>query len=65
MVPSSAQADQNGSQWSEWKDGSFSFEGFSENETACQPLSATRRTSSPIASGSQIGGRESGMKRPG
>ncbi len=34
IVPSSEHADQNGSQWSEWKLGSFSLAGFSENETA-------------------------------
>src|ERR1700688_2468425 len=65
MVPSSLHADQNGSQWSEWKLGSLSFEGFSENDTAWQPLAATRRTSTAMASGSQMGGSESGMNRPG
>ena len=65
IVPSSEQAGQNGSQWSLWKLGSFSFAGFSENETAWQPLAATRRTSSAMTCGSQIGGMASGMKRPG
>src|SRR5271155_4620320 len=60
MVPSSEQADQKGSQWSLWKDGSFSLAGFSEKETAWQPLSATRRTSSAMASGSQMGGSDRG-----
>src|SRR6266508_452868 len=65
IVPSSSQAAQNGSQWSSWKLGSRSLAGFSENETAWQPLAAMRRTSSAIASGSQIGGSASGMKRSG
>ena len=65
IVPSSWQADQNGSQWSEWKLGSFSLAGFSENETAWQPFAAARRTSAAISCGSHIGGRTSGMKRPG
>ena len=34
IVPSSAHADQNGSQWSLWKLGSLSLDGFSENDTA-------------------------------
>src|SRR5580658_1606553 len=34
MVPSSLHAAQNGSQWSLWKLGSLSFDGFSENDTA-------------------------------
>jgi len=34
IVPSSEQADQNGSQWSEWKEGSFNLAGFSEKVTA-------------------------------
>ena len=65
MTPSSEQACQNGSQVSLCSDGSRSFSGFSENDTAWQPLAATRRTSAAIASGSQIGGSASGMKRPG
>src|ERR1700722_18575560 len=65
MVPSSEQADQKGSQWSEWNEGSLSLAGFSEKVTAWQPLSATLRTSSAIASGSQMGGRDNGMNRPG
>ena len=65
MVPSSTQAAQKGSQWSLWKLGSFSLDGFSENDTAWQPLAATRRTSSAMAAGSQMGGSDSGMNRPG
>src|SRR5574340_957438 len=34
IVPSSEHAAQNGSQCSEWKLGSLSLEGFSENDTA-------------------------------
>ena len=51
MVPSSAHAGQNGSQWSLCKLGSPSFSGFSEKVTAWQPLSAMRRTSAAIAPG--------------
>ena len=65
IVSSSQHADQNGSQWSEWKLGSFSLAGFSENETAWQPFAAARRTSTAISCGSHIGGRTRGMKRPG
>ena len=64
-VPSSAHAAQNGSQWSLWRLGQPSFSGFSENVTAWQPLAATRRTSSAMSCGSQIGGSASGMNRPG
>ena len=39
--------------------------GFSENVTAKQPFSATRRTSAAIFSTSHIIGIASGMKRPG
>src|SRR4051812_18943151 len=53
---SSLQACQNGSQWSVWKDGQPSFDGFSEKVTACAPLRAVRRTSSASTSGSQIAG---------
>src|SRR5271163_750805 len=49
MVPRSEHADQNGSQVSLWKLGSFSLEGFSENVTAKQPLAATRCTSAAMA----------------
>src|SRR5579885_3584673 len=35
---SSLHACQNGSQWSEWKLGQPSFDGFSENVTAWQPM---------------------------
>src|SRR5262245_12050316 len=65
IVPSSTHACQNGSQCASWKLGSFSFDGFSENEIAWQPLAASRRTSAAMSAGSQIGGRPSGMKRPG
>ncbi len=65
IVPSSTHACQNGSQCASWKLGSFRCDGFSENETAWQPFAALRRTSAAIASGSQIGGSISGMKRPG
>src|SRR3954465_5061739 len=64
-VPSSEHACQNGSQCSLWKLGSFSFSGFSENDTAWQPLAARRRTSIAISFGSQIGGGIKGVKRPG
>ena len=37
-VPSSAQAVQNGSQWSLWSEGHPSLAGFSEKVTAWQPL---------------------------
>src|SRR5947207_13244801 len=65
IVPSSEQAAQNGSQWSVWKLGSFSFSGFSEKETAWHPLAAMRGTSAAISSGSHRGGSERGMNRPG
>src|SRR6516225_7395820 len=42
-TPSSLHAVQNGSQWSECRLGQPSFEGFSENVTACAPLAAVRR----------------------
>jgi hypothetical protein len=64
-VPSSSHACQKGSQWSGWKLGHPSLEGFSENVTAWLPLAATRRTSAAMSWGSQMGGMESGMKRPG
>ena len=64
-VPVSSHARQNGSQWSVWKLGYPSLVGFSENVTARQPFSATRRISAAISSGSQIGASASGMKRPG
>src|SRR6478609_7630127 len=64
-VPVSSHARQNGSQWSVWKLGYPNFDGFSENATAWQPFSATRRTSAAISSASQIGAMASGMKRPG
>src|SRR5256885_12542669 len=64
-VPSSAQARKNGSQWSPKMLGHPSRWGISENVTAWQPLAAMRRTSLPISSGSQMGGIDSGMKRPG
>src|SRR5262245_35238166 len=64
-VPVSSQARQNGSQWSVWKLGYPSLVGFSENVTAWQPFSETRRTSAAMSSGSQIGAMASGMNRPG
>src|SRR6516164_2703264 len=65
IVPSSLHACQNGSQCSVCKLGSPSGTGFSGNVIAWQPLPATRRTSAASASGSQIGGIASGMKRSG
>ena len=64
-TPSSLQAFQNGSQWSECRLGQPSFEGFSEKVTAWAPFAAVRRTSPARTSGSQIAGRARGMKRPG
>ena len=64
-VPSSEHARHTGSQWSVWKLGRPSGTGFSGNVIAWQPFFATRRTSSPIACGSQIGGIASGMNRSG
>src|ERR1700722_11686263 len=64
-TPSSLQALQNGSQWSECRLGQPSFDGFSEKVTAWAPFAAVRRTSAARTSGSQIAGRESGMERPG
>src|SRR5580658_7673614 len=64
-VPSSEQAFQKGSQWSEWTLGQPSLEGFSEKVTAWQPLAATRRTSAAMSSGSQMAGIDRGMNRPG
>src|SRR6516225_7619761 len=64
-VPSSAQAVQKGSQWSECSEGHPSFSGFSENVTAWQPFLATRCTSSAPSSGSQMTGMDRGMERPG
>ncbi len=64
-VPSSWQARQKGSQWSQWKLGQPSLEGFSEKVTAWQPLAATRRTSAAMSSGSQMAGMDRGMNRPG
>ena len=62
---SSLQACQNGSQWSEWKLGQPSLEGFSEKVTAWAPIAAVRRTSAASTSGSQMAGSGQGMKRPG
>ena len=62
---SSLQACQNGSQWGSCSDGYPSFVGFSENVTAWHPFFATRRTSSAISMGSQIGGSACGIIRPG
>ena len=64
-VPSSLHACHNGSQWSVCRLGRPSGTGFSGNVIAWQPFFATRRTSSAIACGSQIGGIASGMKRSG
>src|ERR1700761_6054731 len=64
-VPSSAQAFQKGSQCELCREGQPSFSGFSEKVTAWQPFLATRRTSSAASSGSQMGGREGGVKRRG
>ena len=64
-VPSSSHAAKNGSQWSPKMCGQPSLYGFSENVTAWQPFFATRRTSSAMSCGSQIGGIDSGMNRPG
>ena len=64
-TPSSLHACQNGSQWSEWKLGQPSFDGFSENVTACAPFAAVRRTSAASTSGSQMAGSGHGMNRPG
>src|SRR5580692_6073135 len=64
-TPSSLQAFQKGSQWSECTLGQPSLEGFSEKVTACAPLAAVRRTSAARTSGSQIAGSASGMNRPG
>src|SRR5581483_6794759 len=49
IVPSSAHASQNGSQWSECRLGSFSFSGFSENVKAWHPLADNRHTSAHIS----------------
>src|SRR5689334_6151640 len=64
-VPSSSQVAKNLFQWPEWMLGKPRCTGFSENVTAKQPLSATRRTSAAILSTSHIIGSASGMKRPG
>ena len=62
---SSLQACQNGSQWSLWRLGHPSLDGFSEKVTAWAPFAAVRLTSAARTSGSQIAGSEQGMKRPG
>src|SRR6187399_2526389 len=64
-VFSSLQVRQNGSQWGSCSDGYPSFVGFSENVTEWHPFFATRRTSSAIRCGSQIGGSARGIIRPG
>ena len=64
-IGSSEHACHTGSQWSVCRLGSPSGTGFSGKVIAWQPFFATRRTSSPIACGSQIGGMASGMKRSG
>src|SRR5271154_7306246 len=53
-TPSSLQAFQKGSQWSECRLGQPNFDGFSEKVTACAPLAAVRRTSAASTSGSQM-----------
>ena len=53
-VPSSSHVAKNLSQWPEWMLGCPRCTGFSENVTAKQPLSATRRTSAAILSTSHI-----------
>src|SRR5665213_1669999 len=64
-TPSSLQAVQNGSQWSECRLGHPSLEGFSEKVTAWAPLPAVLLISAAMTSGSQMAGREHGMNRPG
>src|ERR1700689_4161589 len=64
-TPSSLQAFQKGSQWSECTLGQPSFEGFSEKVTAWAPFAAVGRTSAAGTSGPQMAGRASGMKRRG
>src|SRR5438309_11702896 len=64
-MPSSWQAAKNGSQWSPKIAGQPRALGSSENVTAWQPFLATRWTSSAISWGSQMGGIDRGMKRPG
>ena len=64
-VPSSSQAAKKGSQWSPKMWGQPSLAGSSENVTAWQPLAAMRWISLAISPGSQMGGMERGMKRPG
>ena len=61
----SSHARRNGSQWSLCQLGWPSFSGFSEKVTAWQPLSAIRWTSAAMSSGSQMGGIDSGIIRPG
>jgi hypothetical protein len=64
-VPSSEQAANSGSQWPEWMLGMPSPSGFSENVTAWQPFSASRRTSFTARSTSNRGRMPQGMKRSG
>src|SRR6476659_10180499 len=64
-VPSSSHVAKNLSQCPEWMLGCPRCTGFSEDVTAKQPLSATRRTSADILSTSHIIGIDSGMERPG
>jgi hypothetical protein len=64
-VPVSWHAAKNGSQWSVKMLGQPSADGSSLNVTALQPFAATRWISFAINCGSQIGGTDSGMKRPG
>ena len=55
----------SGSQKSEWIDGICSASGFSENVTACTPLSARRWISPAASSASNSGRMPHGMKRSG
>src|SRR5438874_222037 len=64
-VPSASHVAKNLSQWPECMLGYPRCTGFSENVTAKQLFSATRRTSAAILSTSHIIGIASGMKRPG
>src|SRR5271169_1681328 len=64
-TPSSEAASHTGFQWSEWKLGQPSLDGFSEKVRARAPLAATRLISAAMISGSQMGGIGHGMNRPG
>src|SRR5918912_46563 len=66
VVPVSAQAAKNGSQYRSlsWIDGSPSRGGSSEKQTACTPRSALRRISAAASCGSHNGMMISGISRP-